>query len=272
MRDETSAMTKWTDAIWPFSHWRRSAELRRAELNELLERVAPVNSMIAPADRAMFVDRVDRFQRRVYWEGCAGFVVDRAASLRVSAHAQWLGLGLPNDPFRHVSTVLIYPQPFVGRRKDVTRFGLHEESDEGRLGEAWVGGTVILVWEEVLRDCAAPDAARNVILHEFAHQIDMADGDAEGTPAVLPPEMADDWQNRFEREFEALQRSMRRGRASVVDPYAATSLSEFFAVSTEAYFLAPAELREERPNLYDLLFACYRQHPQASQGSVSPRE
>ena len=136
-----------------------------------------------------------------------------------------------------------------------------EEADEPRLGEAWYQGPILLSWREVKEQCVENDSGRNVVIHEFAHLLDMQNHEIDGIPALDGPIHSDKWIATFRDEYERLIRQARLGRRTVLDYYGATSEAEFFAVASEAFFERAVQLRDELPELYAILHQFYRQDP-----------
>ena len=132
------------------------------------------------------------------------------------------------------------------------------------LGEAHSLGPVVLAWDRVLRDAQRPRDGHNLVYHEFAHKLDMLDGDADGTPPLATREQRRRWQEVCEAAFLDLRERKSRGQQTFIDEYGATNEAEFFAVVTEHFFDQPTALRREEPALYDVLREFYRQDPAAS--------
>jgi hypothetical protein len=137
------------------------------------------------------------------------------------------------------------------------------------LGEAWHQGPVILSWADAKRGGAEGSDGHNLVLHEFAHKLDMLDGAVNGTPLLESREQVEQWKNVMTREYIQLSRSAALGVPTVLSPYGATNPGEFFAVATEAFFERPAELASQHTELYDTLRGYYHQDP-ASWVNVSP--
>ncbi len=133
--------------------------------------------------------------------------------------------------------------------------------EQGRLGEAWGQGVVVLSWDDVRRGAADMRDGQNVVLHEFAHQLDQEDGAADGAPILPGRSRYVAWARVLGAEYEQLRRDASRGRPSVLDDYGATNPAEFFAVATECFFEKPGLLRRRHPELYEELRAYYRQDP-----------
>lgn len=227
---------------------------------EILEKnVAPYR--ILPANQqVLMVECMRVFIAEKNWEGCNGLVVTDEMRITIAGYASLLLLGLKHDYFSHVLSVLIYPTDYRApvKRNDV---GVVMESEDHRHGEAWYRGPVILSWQEIREDLSTPWDAQNLILHEFAHQLDMLDRDSNGTPPLQSREQAARWKKVMTSEFKQLVRDARRGRPTLIDPYGTTNAAEFFAVTTECFFDAPWELRAQHSELYDLLSKYYGQDP-----------
>ena len=141
------------------------------------------------------------------------------------------------------------------------------EEDVVHTGESWDIGAVVLSWREVRRDIARNDG-RNVVLHEFAHQIDQQDGASDGWPTHLEPDLRNAWHDVMHREYESLCQRVEAGRRTRIDPYGATHPAEFFAVVTEMFFLEPRELQSHHNELYTIFRDYYRQDPAARMPST----
>ena len=127
-------------------------------------------------------------------------------------------------------------------------------------GEAWPGGPVVLAWDAALQGAVDPKDGRNVVLHEFAHKLDMGDGFADGTPPLRGGKRFREYVATMQGAYERLVDLDRRGRATVLDKYGATNAAEFFAVATEAFFEKPRQLARREPDLYAVLMDYYGQN------------
>jgi Mlc titration factor MtfA (ptsG expression regulator) len=172
-----------------------------------------------------------------------------------------LELGL--DYYRGWIGMVVYPDEFVIPRSVEDEFGVVHEYQELASGEAWEGGPLLISW----RDAQMAGAGYNVVIHEFAHKLDMLSGEANGVPA-LPAEMSRaDWQQALLASYEdfctQVDEAEGSARDTLFDPYAAENPSEFFAVMSEAFFETPDALRAQYPAFYEQLAAFYRQDPAA---------
>ena len=251
-----------------FSWWRIS---KRKKLQNqpapaawfaIMERNARFVTSLSSEQRKQLVARMQVFVAEKYWEGCRGFEITEEVRVTIAAHACRLTLSLGPYGFDNLLTVLVYPDTYVAQGRTALPGGVIVEGDEPRLGEAWQSGPVILAWDRVLQDVRHPGHS-NVIVHEFAHLIDMIDGQADGNP--VSPWCADyeDWDRRLHREYETLSATYESGRQILLDPYALANRAEFFAVATETFFERPGVMRARMPPLYRLLadFYGYEPHP-----------
>lgn len=195
------------------------------------------------------------------WEGCRGLELTDAMRVTIAALAGILILGFDDFYFDNVQTILVYPEEYVARAQHALGDGLAIEEDSERLGEAQYRGPVILAWNEIEENARLPGYGENLVFHEFAHQLDMLNGAADGTPDLPSQELADRWAKIMDLEFRRLQSAERRHRETLLDPYGATNPAEFFAVATECFFDSPQAMRAEYPQLYSLFRAYYRQDP-----------
>ena len=163
--------------------------------------------------------------------------------------------------------IVIHPDQVVARREVVDDSGVAHEYDEVLAGEAHAGGPVMLSWKDVRSAGHSATAGYNVVVHEFAHVLDMADGIADGVP-LLPAELPRrEWEVALHSERTAFARRVDEGHDTAVDPYAAESAEEFFAVTSEAFFVSPGILRQEHPAWYEMLARFYRIDPLAAVSS-----
>jgi hypothetical protein len=182
--------------------------------------------------------------------GCAGLQVTDEMRVLVSVQAALLLLRMGPDGFADLRQVLIYPGPFVVDRSQPDASGLVHEHRRALSGESWQQGQVILSWADVLAGAADPNDGHNVVLHEFAHQIDQAHGRANGAPWLPGRRRRERWARVMNAEFLALRQQLAQGGGSLIDPYGATEPAEFFAVVCELFFEKPVELAETHPDLF----------------------
>ena len=174
-----------------------------------------------------------------------------------------LNLGL--DYYRGWVGIVVYPDEFVIPRSIEDEFGVVHEYDDVASGEAWAGGPLLVSW----RDAQMAGSGYNVVIHEFAHKLDMLNGEADGIPPLPAGVSRQDWESTLLAAYDdfcaLVDEADAHGEETLLDPYAAESPGEFFAVMSEAFFETPQILREEYPALYAQLAAFYRQDPEKRQ-------
>jgi Mlc titration factor MtfA (ptsG expression regulator) len=227
------------------------------EWESFLTRNVAHDRLLSDGQRARLRRDTRTFVEGKYWEGCAGLRVTDEIRVTVAAQACLMLLGLPPDCFRRVRTVLVYPSSFLV--PDAEELG-EEATGWVVAGQAVPQGPVILAWDTVLAEGRDPSAGHNLVIHEFAHQLDLSDGYLEGT-LDLVGEPAERWGAVLAAEYNRLRRDVRRGRDTFLGGDAATSKTEFFAVASERFFTRPVQLRRYHPLLYELLVDGYGLDP-----------
>jgi Mlc titration factor MtfA (ptsG expression regulator) len=220
---------------------------------------------LSEPEQAKLRDLLRVFIAEKQWEGCKGLEMTDEIRVTVAAQACLLLLHLEHDYFSHVPTILVYPRGYRRPRKEAIGGGdwgtVILEGEVAVDGEAGYRGPVILSWENVLEEGRDPEGRRNLVLHEFAHQLDMEDGEVNGTPWIRDARLAERWAEVMGREYERLQKALDRGRDTVLDEDAGDDPGEFFAVATECFFSDPHPLRQHQGDLYALFRDYYRQDP-----------
>ncbi len=166
-----------------------------------------------------------------------------------------LGLGA----YRDWVGIVVYPDEFVVPRRIEDESGVVHEFDDVLSGEAWLGGPLLVSWHDV----ELAGDGYNVVIHEFAHKLDMLNGEADGMPALHSDLTVDAWEGTFFGAYDDFCARVDRGEETAIDPYAADDPAEFFAVISECFFEVPGLLRDDYPALYALLARYYRQDPLA---------
>jgi MtfA peptidase len=188
--------------------------------------------------------------------GADGLEITDAMRVSIAAQACLPVLELGLDWYRGWRGIVVYPGDFRVRRSEVDEDGVLHEWDDELAGEAMPGGPVVLSW-----DAAAGGAGINVVIHEFAHKLDMLNGAANGMPPLHPGMDRGAWHAAFEAAYQGFCDALERGQDTWLDPYAAEHPSEFFAVVSEAFFQQGAETRRRYPDVYEQLKLFYRQDP-----------
>ena len=195
------------------------------------------------------------------FEGCGGLEITDEIRVNIAGYACILLLGGQSDMYPKLRTILVYPYAYLAPHSSHQPDGTVSEGLQPRVGESWSFGNIVLSWDDVRQDAANPSKGRNVVFHEFAHQLDAESGPAPGAPILPRSARYEDWARVLGKEYRALISSVKHGRPSLIDKYGATSPAEFFAVVTECFFLKPVELEVQHPELYRQLSLYYRQDP-----------
>lgn len=239
-----------------------------ADWARAIERL-PCCQALDPADRQRLRELVTFFLLDKEFEGAAGLVVGDDMRLWVAVQACVLILNLGLEYYSGWSAIILYPGDFRVRRRHAEQLAetlweheslalVHETTDE-LSGESWPRGPVILSWQAV----NSRDPWQNIVLHEFAHKIDMLNGEADGFPPLHTGMHAPDWTRDFAAAYQGLCDALDSGEPVRIDPYAAESPAEFFAVLSETFFIDPRLVHRDFPAVYRHFKDFYRQDPQA---------
>ncbi len=221
-----------------------------------------------PADLQLQLKRhMQVFLAEKHFVGCGGLVVTDEMRVTVAAQACLLLLNRPAGYFRGLREILIYPGAFVVDRVRADGSGVLQEQRGALAGESWAQGQVVLSWDDTLAGAAVADDGRNVVIHEFAHQLDQEKGHANGAPLLGERRRYARWSQVLGEAFAQLQRRVAREAAGAADTaplisaYGATDPAEFFAVVSEVFFEQPQRLAAEQPALYREFSGYYRIDP-----------
>jgi len=245
-----------------YRNWRRERQLQQPfpeQWRKILGAQVPVYRKLPGELRTRLEQHVQLFLAEKSFYGCDGFEVDDTVRLTIAGHACLLIIARNFSDFDEVSSILVYPDAYHVREIESDGI-IVSESSQIRAGEASSRGQVVLAWAECKEGAVNPSGHHNVILHEFAHQLDYLDGTADGAPP-LSGEQAQHWQETMTRAYEHLRQSLRHHRKPWLDPYGATEPAEFFAVLTEAFFQQPDHLKQEQPEVFEALQGFYRLDP-----------
>jgi len=241
-------------------NWRRRRVLARHGIDEPLWRAVAAS---LPFLRGLSADEARRLRRLALlflaekqFFGAHGFALNDAMRLSIAVQACLPILELGFERYDGWSEVIVYPGDFRVPISETDDQGVVHEFHDERAGESWPGGPVVLSW-----DAAAHAPDMNVVIHEFAHKLDMANGAADGMPPLHPGMDRRTWQEAFRVAYEGFCDAVDRSRETWLDPYAAEAPGEFFAVISEAFFESPNETRRRYPEVYEQLRQFYRQDP-----------
>lgn len=235
----------------PFpEHWRHILRARVPYFRKL------------PADLQLQLKRhIQVFIAEKKFVGCNGVVITDEIRVTIAAHACLLILNRPTDYYPMLREILVYPSAFVTDRAEIDNAGVVHNQRQVLLGESWSRGQVVLSWENSVNGADWPDDGRNVIIHEFAHQLDQEKGVANGAPFLASPDHHVRWAEVFNQHFDALRSQIEQYRPTLLDAYAAKNPAEFFAVASELFFEKPLELANDAPALYKELERYYCVNP-----------
>lgn len=243
----------------------RERVLREARIDEAAwsRELASYNfTRVLNADeRARLKELVILFLAEKPINGAGNLNIDNGARLAIAIQACMLILNLELDWYKSWTEVIIYPGEFVAHREEVDEAGVVHVVEAPMSGESWEHGTVVLSWADVQH--AGQGEGYNVVMHEFAHQIDMLNGDANGFPPLHADMRREQWASAFSAAYEHFCKRVDDWEDTVIDEYAAENPGEFFAVISEAFFEIPLAVRGEYPDVYAQLALFYRQDPAA---------
>jgi Mlc titration factor MtfA (ptsG expression regulator) len=233
----------------------------RAEWEAIIRQRVPYSSCLPPDQQDRLGGLVQVFLDEKEYEGCGGLRITDEIRVTIAGLACILLLGGQSDMYPKLRTILVYPRAYVAPASRQGPDGTVTEGLQGRSGESWSFGSIVLSWADVLRDSADVTGGRNVVFHEFAHQLDFESGSGQGAPTLPRGAKYSDWARVLGGEYESLIDSQELGKPSLLDKYGTLNPAEFFAVATEAFFLKPNDLAARHPELYAQLKLYYRQDP-----------
>ena len=230
------------------------------EWQQIVQKNVPIYNRLPDSLKEQLHGLVNVFIAEKKFEGCGGLEITDEIRVTIAAQASMLLLNRRAGYFRKLHTILVYPHTYVARTE--SHNGTVTVNGQSiRLGESWQNGPVVLAWDSVTGGTLNITDARNVILHEFAHQLDQEDGTADGAPILEHRSGSLTWARVLSKEYEALQRKKRKGGRAVMSKYGATNPAEFFAVATETFFEKPKQMKKKHPELYDELKNYYKLNP-----------
>ena len=248
-----------------FTQWRRERILKRSSFDEALWRSVldryPFTRALSLDERARLREDVILFLHEKNLVGAGGLVLRDEMRICIAAQACMLILALDLDYYRGWVEVIVYPDEFVAEYEHVDEDGIVHQVEEPMTGESWLAGPVILSWADT--QLRGDKHGYNVVIHEFAHKLDMLNGDANGFPPLHADMDRGAWSRDFSAAYENCRARVERGEPTGIDPYAAESPAEFFAVLSEAFFEIPDAVLAEYSGVYGQLAAFYRQDPAA---------
>jgi Mlc titration factor MtfA (ptsG expression regulator) len=239
---------------------RREIEKKEFPQNhiEILKNNLPFYEKLLPEQKERLHKKIMVFLDEVRFEGCGGLELNDEIKLTISGQASMLLLNSPKSYYNIITSVLVYPTAYLAKTQNPDGT-VAEESV--RLGESWTTGTVVLAWDNVKHGISNTEDGHDVVLHEFAHQLDQEDGSGNGAP-ILPGKSAySSWARVLGKEYKELKERKKKFKKSTLDKYGATNPAEFFAVATETFFEKPEQLQKKHPELFEELKKYYQIDP-----------
>ncbi len=231
------------------------------EWEPILKQNVPLYSRLPDEMQRELRGLINIFLHEKQFEGCGGLEITDEIRVTVAGQACILLLNRRTDFYPRLSSILVYPGAYVAKEVWHTPAGVEIEEDSVRFGESWDSGTVVLAWDIVKHGAWDWKDGHNVVLHEFAHRLDQQDGTADGAPILEQRSRYVTWARTLSREYEQLQKKVKRGRKTVMDDYGATDPAEFFAVATETFFEKSRQMKKKHPELYAELRTYYKLDP-----------
>lgn len=248
-----------------FARWRRDRILSRHHIPQAEFDAAvadlPLLTGLTPEELDTLRDQVSLLLADKDFSAAGGATVERSVQLHIALQACLLTLHLDASSYRGWREIILYPDEFLRPHEEIDEAGVVHVSRDILAGESWHGGPLVLSIADV--EASGQLEGYNVVLHEFAHKLDMLNGDANGFPPLHHGMKAADWARDFSAAYEDLCARVDAGEETVVDPYASTNPAEFFAVTTEMFFEVPDLLTDTYPAVYAQMQQFYRQDPLA---------
>ncbi|TXS95878.1 zinc-dependent peptidase [Parahaliea maris] len=221
----------------------------------------PLYSRLESSLQTELRHKVQAFLYRKRFVGCEGLAVTDDMRVTIAAEACLLVINRPSTLYRDLKWIYLYPSTFRSKQPERNEIGVVSKPEGSLLGVSWSNGRVVLAWDSVQRGSADFEDGHNVVLHEFAHQLDQEGGSADGAPLLNSRAAYGVWSKVLSREFAVLQREVERGHRTLIDSYGATNPAEFFAVITELFYERPGAMQATHPELYATLMDYFRVDP-----------
>jgi len=244
--------------------WRRKRLANKqlpAKWLAIIERNVPCYRRLPAADKEELHRHILIFLDEKRFEGCGGLQINDEIKVTIAAQACILLLHRETDYYPGLSSILVYPQAYLAPKIEFLPGGAVMEGEDIRSGESWRHGSVVLSWDDVRHSAADIQNGHNVVLHEFAHQLDSSGGRRDSTPVLRSHSSYIAWARILQKDYHKLRQDVMCNRDTLLNNYGAANPAEFFAVATECFFGQPQELQELHPELYEELKSFYQQDP-----------
>ncbi|MEP6875600.1 MAG: M90 family metallopeptidase [Burkholderiales bacterium] len=247
--------------------WRTARTLERRAIPDPLWRLTlarfPFLGWRGEDDIARLREMSTLFLAGKEFTGAHGLEVDDEMAVAIAAQACLPVLKLGLQHYDGFVGIVVHADAVVAQREVMDEDGVVHHYEEELSGEAMQGGPVMLSWFDVDDAAASAEVGYNVVIHEFVHVLDMRNGGADGVPALPDRAAQGEWMQVMGDEYAAFCERVDAGDHTLLDPYGAEAEEEFFAVASEAFFVAPREFSAEHPRLYQLLRSYFQQDPAA---------
>jgi hypothetical protein len=232
------------------------------EYIDILQRYVALYSLLPDGLKQELHGRIAIFLDEKEFEGCGGLEITTRVKVTIAALACLLLLNKDFDYYPKLNSVLVYPDAYIASDSRSSLGGVAVvEKESTRLGESWDRGNLVLSWHQIEDEAADIHCHHNVVIHEFAHQLDQLDGYADGTPPLPDKGIYPQWREIMTYEYEHLCLEAEHAVRDVIDWYGATNPAEFFAVTSESFFCNPLALRHAHDRLYGLFVDFYQLDP-----------
>jgi Mlc titration factor MtfA (ptsG expression regulator) len=257
-------------ALLSFPRWvnfRRRRLLRNAfpaAWRKILQQRVPLVRRLPVSLQLQLKKHIQVFIAEKAFIGCAGLRITEEMRVMIAAQACLLLLNRRTGYYPNLRQILVYPGAFLVDRLSIDGSGVQKERRQALIGESWTQGQIILSWQDCLEGAVVPDDGRNVVIHEFAHQLDQENGPANGAPSPNPGNVSHNhkrWAAVFARAYAQLQAEAASGFMGLLNHYGAKDSAEFFAVVSEVFFEQPAQLEQDYPDVYRELVGFYQVEP-----------
>ncbi len=254
---------------WIISSNKRKAKKRQqiasipfpVEWRKILRKNLPFFYKMPSDLQLQLKDKMQIFLSEKQFIGRKGQEITDEVRVTIAAQACLLLLNRSTDFYPFLKTIVVYPAAFITRHAQYDHNGIKTQDARVLLGESWTRGQVVLSWHDSVSGGADFEDGHNLVIHEFAHQLDGESGVTNGAPPLNSDQSYTEWSRVLSQEFSKLQSQARNGQSSFLDKYGATNPAEFFAVSSETFFEKPEEMKRYHPELYQQLNNYYQTDP-----------
>ncbi|MFD2166104.1 zinc-dependent peptidase [Thalassotalea euphylliae] len=233
----------------------------KKEWRQILQRRFPYFRQMPSDLQLQLKEHIQVFLAEKQFIGCNGVNITDEIRVTVAAQACLLLLNRKTDYYPKLTSILVYPSAFIKSQQSSDAAGVHFVQKTTLAGESWDFGKVVLSWQDTVDGADIPNDGKNVVIHEFAHQLDQENGPANGAPILGKDHSYQCWSSVFSEQYEQLKHKVHLGLPSLFDYYGATNPAEFFAVASEVFFEQSQQLNDMHPKLYKQLTQYYHVDP-----------